>query len=528
MAVPSHVEFVLQSSRETTIRRESTALAPDEIAPDEYPTFTRAVSPELAESKRYTHEPPRRSRTNPWSSFHRNSNSSESGDDCDRPLSRKLSRKASNVFHIFTPQRTRSNASVVPATILTEVLSGPLPDSMSEAHKVSETEEPVQPAAKIHHVTKERRKSSLKQLMDFIRGKRKDSGFSDTIYLPASPLTEGDIAMGLRQRHPQCPFTSDPDDTICMTGARPILPCRNPSTTRRYDLSSTSLNPLVNPNITESKRRKASSSSDSDEPSIGLTYGSSNVSYSTPPTPQRKHSIHYPDPAVSNSYPHYTPLARLESARSPSLDLIDMDIMVAEARGSIAPWEDAEITSPATPTIGVLPSLSSEENTSHVSLPTFVLPSKAANASTLALFTPSRPQSPTQTTKNIPADVGPASPSVDPEEMDSEKSETLAVPSPRLTQPTQALRSFTLSSSPSSDHLQVADLDTRPSTAADSIDEQGLRLRRSSSLRGEMIALESPEGMKGVESAMNLVRSNPEERECNRGRKRRRSTAVKR
>ncbi|KAK7191915.1 hypothetical protein PSPO01_02364 [Paraphaeosphaeria sporulosa] len=491
MATPPHLASVIRSGREAQSRRKSAAVPPDQIAPDEYPTFTRPISPELDESKRYTHDPPKRKRTNPWT-FHRDSNSSESGDDCDRPLTRRLSRKASNVFHIFTPQRTRSNSSAAP------------PQHLSETPEDQEREEHVQPAAKRRHVTAERRKSSLKHLMEFIWGKRKDSATSENPHLPAPPLDEDDHATGLRQRfplkHSQSLFTSDPDDIIYMSGA---LPASTPNRSPLGDLGGFSLDFLVNPNITERKPRKASAAAisiNSDEPSIFQSFGNSIIGYSPPPTPKNKRSVHDPNTEMSSFHECHNSLRRPGTGPPSSGSGKYTDIAVAgtSTRHAVAPWEQSEAASPSTSIIGVLPSLSSVESTSHVSLPTFALPPPTANSSTVALHTPSRSHSPTQAPWwAMLMDVCPASRSIDPAEVNSERPELGAPPSPGLAPLMQMPGSFIPSPPTSTHHLKVADVDTRPSTAADSLDERELRLRRSGSLRREASALEGMEGMEG-------------------------------
>ncbi|KAF9735697.1 hypothetical protein PMIN06_006773 [Paraphaeosphaeria minitans] len=505
MATPSHLASVLRSGREAQSRRKSAAVPPDEVAPDEYPTFTRPISPELDESKRYTQDPPKRKRTNPWS-FHRNSNSSESGDDCDRPLSRKLSRKASNVFHIFTPQRTRSNASAAPA------------QHPREAPDDGEADEHVQPTAKRRHVTAERRKSSLKQLIEFIWGKRKDSATSEKPLLPAPLLDEDDLATGLWKRsspnHPQSPFNSDPDDIIYMSGA---LPASTPNRTSPVDLGGISLDPLVNPNVTESKRRKAfaaAASIDSNEPSMLQGVGSSVTGYSPPPTPKNKRSVHYPNTAMVNFHPCHSSLRRPRAGPSSIANATYMDVTVAHAsaRYAIAPWEEADATSPSTSTIGVLPSLSSVDSTSNLSLPTFAQPPTTASPTTVALHTPSRPHSPAQARSGAPLMDFPTTTSIDPAHLTNARPATLSLPSPSLATRALIPGSSIPGSSPAApyphahaDHLlavPAADGNSRPSTAADSVDEAGLRLRRSGSLRREAWRLEGMEGFEFVERAV--------------------------
>lgn len=500
MTNPSHLASVLKSGREAQARRQSPtiALALDEIAPDEYPTFTRPISPELDESKRYTHDPPKRKRTNPWT-FHLNPNSLESGDDCDRPLSRKLSRKASNVFHIFTPQRTRSNSSAAPA-------QQDLPEAPGEV------EEHVQQAAKRHHVTAERRRSSLKRLYEYILGKRKDSATSEKTLLPAPPLDEDDHATGIRQRcspkHPHSFHNTDPD-VVYMTGA---LPASTP-TSHSEDLSgSSSLDPLVNPNLTVSKRRKfcAAVAASFDSADVAISQGIANniAGYSPPATPENTSSCHYPKPAMSNFHPYHNSLWRGTPGQSSSGKYVDITAATSSARHVVAPWENTEQVSPSTSAIGILPSLSSVKSTSHVSLPTFALPPTTASSSTVALHTLSRPHSPAHD-----IDVCLASSSIDPTEVsDGRPSSTFALRSPSIAIPANhplevqhvqmpgAYVSSRSSLSPAGNFLNVPEFDTRPSTAVDSVDGQDLRLRRSGSLRSETSALGGIEVMERFES----------------------------
>ncbi|KAF2442010.1 hypothetical protein P171DRAFT_59729 [Karstenula rhodostoma CBS 690.94] len=476
MATPSHFASVFKSVREAQARRHSATVSQDEIAPDDYPTFTRPLSPQLDESKRYTHDPPKRKRTNPWS-FQRNPNAPESGDDCDRPLSRRLSRKASNVFHKFTPQTTHGNASTAPAQ---EFPGAP------EEH-----------AAKRLHVTAEQpeRRSSLQKLKDYILDKvRKDSATSTKPLLPAHPLDEDDHAMGLWQcsppKHSQSLYTADPD-IIYMTGA---LPANDPSRNSQEHSENISLDPSVNPILTESRRRKASTAAASiDSADVPFSQGVAvNITgYSPPPTPKNRPSYHYPKISISNSSTCHNYPRRPRAGPSSSGKYINIAVAGSSARHVVAPWEEIEQASPSTSTstststIGVLPSLSSVESASHVSLPTFALPSTPTNASTIALHTPSRPQSPTQGTQSMDVRT--------PESCDSSRN----------------------SPSPAAKFLDVPRIDTRPSTAADSVAEQELRLRRLGSLRSEASVLEGMEGMEGfefVERAVGWMGEEEEER----------------
>jgi hypothetical protein len=494
MEPAAHLNSIVQSGRAAQVRRQSRTAAQEEVAPDEYPTFTRPISPELDASKRYTQDPPKRKRTNPWS-FRRNSNASESGDDCDRPLSRKLSRKASTVFHIFTPQRARSNASAA------------LPQSL--LGEPGDAREHVPPAAPSRHVTDERRRSSLQKLKDFIfEILRKDSAVSEKPYLPAPPLDDDDHAMGLFQtsspKHPQSLYTADPD-LIYMTGA---LPPDNPN--------SSLLEPLTNPDLTESKRRKTSAAAaarphgiDADLDDPWRPFSPNLTGYSPPPLPRRR-ATHHAHTAVPK-FPSRRRDSRRRFSAVPASAEIHMDMMSATPRHVVAPWDtpsDTDRSSPSTSAIGVLPSLSSAESASHVPFPVFALPSTTANSSTVALHTPSRPQSPAMNAMQ----VCPASPEVGPTVVSDGRPSTLTLPGPTFAMsvppPGPALGQSDVAvpwayfSFPSNvEFLTVPEVDTRPSTAADSTDEDvgELRLRRSGSLRREVGALKGVEGRRRIE-----------------------------
>ncbi|KAJ4345879.1 uncharacterized protein N0V89_012015 [Didymosphaeria variabile] len=497
MALPSYFKSVPRSGRESQAHRQCPAVAQDGIAPDEYPTFTRPSSPELDGSKRYTDDAPKRKRTHPWT-FRRDSNS-ESGDDCDRPLARRLSRKASTVLHKFTPQRTRSDASSARAQSLPE---GP-----------EEADEHVEPVAKRRHFSAERRRSSLQKLKDLINKVHKDSAAPTKTFLPAPPLDEDDRDMGLMQRScsGKAPSLAAEDpELIYMAGALPA-PASEDSSGDGNGIGNgnISLDPLLNPNLTESKHRKASTAAASldsdywvnaataatsidvdmdDGREVGLLPPASLTGYSPPPNPKNKRARHYPYNALPNFPNRRNSLKRQFSLSSKSQR---RDMTTALSNRHIAPWDPLSTTSSvtqpdSTSVIGVLPSLSSETTISHISIPTFNLPQSPA----------SHPEG---------TDQCPASPSNPPTEASEEKAgSTFTPPSPCTVPPpsTEPHVSETYVSLPAlhqRDTLNVPDVDTHPSTAADStFSGEELRLRRSGSLRRSASAL-TLDGMEGLE-----------------------------
>ena len=164
----SQLETILQSGYEARSRRRRSSSpnsleeeeVEQEITPDERPTFTRRMSPDFDQTRGYGTSSPNPRRGDPWS-FRHQSVSSESGDDCDQPLTRRLSRRATTVLSKFTQRRRTDPIGGLSA------ISSQTPDTSSEQR----TQRPP--------MGKERRRSSLQKLKDFIARKRKDSAISD-------------------------------------------------------------------------------------------------------------------------------------------------------------------------------------------------------------------------------------------------------------------------------------------------------------------------------------------------------------
>lgn len=86
-----HLDSVLKSGREAQARRQCSSIS-ELIVPDEVPSFT---------------SDPKRKRSDLWHKRESHDSGSESGDDCDRPLVPKLSRRPSTILHAF--ERFRRN-----------------------------------------------------------------------------------------------------------------------------------------------------------------------------------------------------------------------------------------------------------------------------------------------------------------------------------------------------------------------------------------------------------------------------------
>lgn len=184
-----HLDTILRSGYEAQAHRRRIAASNDggmaELNPDEGPTFTHPVSPGLDSTHRYTTSPPMRRRTNPWSLL-RESSSSESGDDCDRPLtrslshnlSRRLSRRASSALSKFNLQRAPTDA-----------------DEEELTNSSEGTDRASEPSTKKQPVPLERRRSSLQKIKDFVTGRRKDSAMSDNALTNVTTPDEDQRAM---------------------------------------------------------------------------------------------------------------------------------------------------------------------------------------------------------------------------------------------------------------------------------------------------------------------------------------------
>ncbi|KAF1975281.1 hypothetical protein BU23DRAFT_81244 [Bimuria novae-zelandiae CBS 107.79] len=561
MELPEHFESVLRRGREARARRRRSPspvlVTEEEVAPDQYPTFTRPISPELNESKRYTTERPKKKHANPWL-FRRDSNSTESGDDCDQPLTRQLSRKASRkasaVLSMFTPQRTRSDAS-----------NGPGKES-------SEESTPPSPLAqKKQGVTVERRRSSFQKIRDIIAGKRKDSANSEKAILPTPPLDDDDRAMGLFEK-PSPPKVFEPTATdselLCMTGALSASStgansssgiendvdahsrvqeagnsCRDPS--HDSESAGTSSFPVTNPHTPTPE-------ADIDARMIDEPIGVVNASDDGPSSPKHKRSRHH----RRYTLPNFTSIRPGKGMRNSTKKKLvkRMPASSSAASFNIRRALTARYVSPATPApnptsadeIGVIP-LSSVAPISHITLPTFTDYSPTTNSSTVALQTTSYPHTPSKS----PFDDGLASPQIDPTTVSirsgAPSGSPFALPSPFM-DPSDAQQVQTSSVSVSaiapflatpaptewpSCVLRRSVDDDRQSTTATIVTivdtestHEDLRLRRSESLlnalreaaaavvvdprsnedRSDMTALRELEALDGVSFASTVVR----------------------
>lgn len=529
---------VLRSGREVQARPPLSTVAPHQITPDEYPTFTRPISPELDESERYTQEPPKRKRTNPWS-FRHESDSSESLDDFAKPLTRKLSRRASAVFAVFTPQRSRSSASAIPPRIVAE--------------EFRELEEQGEPAAKRRQVTLERRRSSLQKIKELVTGRRKDSVFPGKTLLPAPTLDEDDLAMGLFCR-PSPPMISDPfvaadPELVYMTGA---LPLSFPEPVSPDKSAKSSLDPILDPTSTDSTHQKASTASVSlnSESSVGIDphtsipnneaevsersdYLPAHFTGDRPTSPpDHKQARHRRYNSLRDFVNRGNSLRKgLNHSVSRSPIARRFDNTTALSTRCIAPWEPPETSPPktqVTPTIGILPSVSSVDTTSQASLPIFASSDiSPTNSSIVALHTSS-------TVHPSTSNTCPPRPAIDPTIVSDNMSDSIAaLPSPCVALPQSdhlfppaALRNVPVCATTSldtcgaifhqrttQDAREDATEETRSSTAADTGSEgEQLRLRRSRSLRadsmgrGDLDALAGLEGMSGFEYVKRAIR----------------------
>ena len=204
------LDSVLESDHEAQAqyRRSSSSIVLEDeegITPDELPTFTRRMCPDLSGKRGYGTNS---SKTNHQNSrpLHRHSASSESGDDCDQPLTRRLSRTASTVISKLTRRRCTVAFEEVSKT------STKTPECSSEQR------------SKRPSMVEERRRSSLQKLKDLIVGKRKDSANSESFTIIGPDPDDNSNAKGLFERPVQSPRPDSMTANLTQLYNRKALP----------------------------------------------------------------------------------------------------------------------------------------------------------------------------------------------------------------------------------------------------------------------------------------------------------------